>query len=92
MFYRWDLYRTQSAIDEFEDDKGSTYDASNGFGSSLYDMGTDIYNQGTWDTCVSQETNNQWIATGSLQMSWDDVYNGYSPCWNANCDGNTASN
>lgn len=92
IYYGWDLYGSQSAIDEFEDDEGTTYDASNGFINGMIAMGEDIYNQQAWDTCVCQETNNQWISTGSLQLSWDGTYNGYSPCWNANCDGNTASN
>jgi hypothetical protein len=92
MYYGWDLYGTKKAIDEFEDDEGTTYDNSNGFVNGMLAMGNDIYDRQAWDTCVCQESNNQWIATGSLQLSWDNTYNGYSPCWNANCDGNTQSN
>jgi hypothetical protein len=40
-----------------------------------------------WDSCVCMQENGQWTNTGSLQYSWDNSYNGYSECWNANCDG-----
>ncbi|KAJ4855926.1 hypothetical protein T069G_09294 [Trichoderma breve] len=40
-----------------------------------------------WESCVCMQENGQWTNTGSLQYSWDDTYNGYSECWNANCDG-----
>lgn len=40
-----------------------------------------------WETCVCFQYEGQWIATGSMQASWDETYNGYSECFNADCDG-----
>ncbi|RFU30382.1 hypothetical protein B7463_g5948, partial [Scytalidium lignicola] len=92
MYYGWDLYGDAEEIDEFEDDLGTTDDATNGFVDGVINMSSDIVTKNAWDTCICQKANNQYIATGSLQMTWDETYNGYSDCYTANCDGNTTSN
>lgn len=86
-YYGFDLYGSESAINEWEDDFGTTEDGSNGFPWAMRTLGQDIYDANAWDTCICMETNNQYISTGSLQLSWDYTYNGYSECWNAGCDG-----
>ncbi|KAF7365947.1 hypothetical protein MVEN_00470100 [Mycena venus] len=86
MYYGFDLYGTKAQVDEFQDDLGSTFDDQNGFVPSIEAMANDIVAADAWDTCVCQMTQNTWISTGSIQMSWDNTYNGYSPCFNPNCD------
>ncbi|KAJ6505002.1 hypothetical protein C8R45DRAFT_1180948 [Mycena sanguinolenta] len=86
MYYGFDLYGTKADIQEFQDDLGTTYDEQNGFEPAIVAMTDDIVARQAWDTCVCGMTQNTWVSTGSIQMSWDDTYNGYSPCWNANCD------
>ncbi|KAJ7864931.1 hypothetical protein B0H13DRAFT_2562833 [Mycena leptocephala] len=86
MYYGFDLYGTKAKIQEFQADLGTTYDEKNGFKPALVDMANDIVARQAWDTCVCEKTQDTFISTGSIQMSWDNTYNGYSPCWNANCD------
>ncbi|RFU24827.1 hypothetical protein B7463_g11514, partial [Scytalidium lignicola] len=83
VYYGFDLYDT-GTIDEFEDDLGDAFPESNGMvgtASSIADQGN------VWDGCVCTKVGGTWTSTGSVQYSWDDTYNGYSECWNANCDG-----
>ncbi|KAJ6464946.1 hypothetical protein C8R45DRAFT_1023519 [Mycena sanguinolenta] len=86
MYYGFDLYGTKAKIEEFQADLGTTYDEENGFEPAIVDMAEDIVARQAWDTCVCEQTQDTWISTGSIQMSWDNTYNGYSPCWNTNCD------
>jgi hypothetical protein len=86
MYYGFDLYGTKAEIQEFQADLGTTYDEKNGFEPAIVDMAKDIVARQAWDTCVCEKTQNTWISAGSIQMSWDNTYNGYSPCWNPNCD------
>lgn len=87
MYYGYDLYGNAATIDNFEADLGTTYDASNGFAGSLEAMGDNMYSLNAWDMCVCQQTQyTEYIATGSLQLTWDNTYNGYSECFNSNCD------
>ncbi|KAJ7229168.1 hypothetical protein GGX14DRAFT_555208 [Mycena pura] len=88
MYYGFDLYGTQSEIEQYQDELGATDDATNDFEPSLVDMSNDIVSRQAWDTCVCEMQSNTWISTGSLQMSWDNTYNGFSPCFNSNCDNN----
>ncbi|KAJ7935811.1 hypothetical protein B0H13DRAFT_2304306 [Mycena leptocephala] len=75
MYYGFDLYGTKAHIEEFQADLGSTYDNENGFVPSIEAMVADVVQKDAWDTCVCQMTQNTWISTGSIQMSWDDTYN-----------------
>ncbi|KAJ7927747.1 hypothetical protein B0H13DRAFT_1024129 [Mycena leptocephala] len=86
MYYGLDVHGTKAQIQEFQADLGTTYDKKNGFEPALVDMAKDIVARQAWDTCVCEKTQNTWISTGSIQMSWDNTYNGYSPCWKPNCD------
>ncbi|KAJ7848898.1 hypothetical protein B0H13DRAFT_2285197 [Mycena leptocephala] len=86
MYYGFDVHGTKAQIQEFQADLGTTYDKKNGFEPALVDMAKDIVARQAWDTCVCEKTQNTWISTGSIQMSWDNTYNGYSPCWKPNCD------
>jgi hypothetical protein len=86
MYYGFDLYGTKAQVDEFQDDLGSTFDDQNGFVPSIEAMANGIVTANAWDTCVCQMTQNTWISTGSIQMSWDNTYNGYSQCFKPNCD------
>ncbi|KAJ7930723.1 hypothetical protein B0H13DRAFT_2264069 [Mycena leptocephala] len=86
MYYGFDVHGTKAQIQEFQADLGTTHDKENGFEPALVDMAKDIVARQAWDTCVCEKTQNTWISTGSIQMSWDNTYNGYSPCWKPNCD------
>jgi hypothetical protein len=111
IYYGVDLYGTKNEIIEYEDNLGVTYSDTNGEVSAYVAMAENIANDNAWDTCVCMQDAGNWIATGSLQMSWDGVYSkplhlrhfltmmlyspvsklircadGYSPCWNPNCD------
>ncbi|KAJ6512825.1 hypothetical protein C8R45DRAFT_327811 [Mycena sanguinolenta] len=86
MYYGFDLYGTKAKIQEFQADLGTTYDEENGFEPAIVDMAKDIVARQAWDTCVCEQVQGTFISTGSIQMSWDNTYNGYSPCWNTNCD------
>ncbi|KAJ7816179.1 hypothetical protein B0H13DRAFT_2137146 [Mycena leptocephala] len=73
-------------IQQFQADLGTKFDKENGFEPAIVDMARDIVARQAWDTCVCEKAGNTWISTGSIQMSWDNTYNGYSPCWNPDCD------
>jgi len=79
LYYGWDLYGTQSAINEFNDDMGTTFDQSNDFLTSGQAMMTQYYNDNAWEMCVCQQANNNWVATGAMQFTWNNgPFNGYS--------------
>jgi hypothetical protein len=86
MYYGFDLYGTKAQIQQFQADLGTKFDKENGFEPAIVDMARDIVARQAWDTCVCEKAGNTWISTGSIQMSWDNAYNGYSPCWNPDCD------
>jgi hypothetical protein len=87
LYYGYDLYGSNADINEFEADLGTSDDATNGFIDAGLQLGNDYINDNAWDMCVCQQTaETDWVATGSLQLTWDGSYNGYSPCWNADCD------
>ncbi|KAK6981556.1 hypothetical protein R3P38DRAFT_2808034 [Favolaschia claudopus] len=86
MYYGFDLYGTKAEIQEYQADLGTKFDKSNGFEQSMVDMSLDIVERQAWDTCVCQQAQGNWISTGSIQMSWDNTYNGFTPCFNPNCD------
>jgi hypothetical protein len=92
LYYGFDLYGTKNEIEEFNNDLSPTYSNSNGQDAALLYMSEDIAENNSWDTCVCFKTQNTWIATGSVQMSWNGVYNGYSQCWTPNCDNDASIN
>ena len=51
------------------------------------DVVTEIVESQAWDSCLCWQELGDWIATGSVQFSWDKTYNGYSACFAADCDG-----
>ncbi|KAH8653753.1 hypothetical protein BX600DRAFT_471586 [Xylariales sp. PMI_506] len=69
------------------------YASSNGFyglSEALADEWTNYgaYGAVPWYGCTCMSAGGSWIATGSMQFTWNDgPYNGYGDCWNANCDG-----
>lgn len=81
MYYGFDLYGTKSQINEYEADLGITWDDQNAMIPAIEQMSNDIVRKAAWDTCICEQVKGNWISTGSLQMSWDNTYNGYSPCW-----------
>ncbi|KAH6711943.1 hypothetical protein BKA61DRAFT_677156 [Leptodontidium sp. MPI-SDFR-AT-0119] len=85
-YYGFDDYGTPAQIEEFTSDFGGRFSASNGQMEAYVGLAEDIVKDTAWDTCVCYMTQNNWIVTGSVQASWNGVYNGYSPCWNPNCD------
>ncbi|KAH8807240.1 hypothetical protein F5884DRAFT_880051 [Xylogone sp. PMI_703] len=85
-YFGFDEY-TPSEASAWEWDMGITNFENNGFATAV-DAGADLMlNTNGWDECVCFQENSQWLATGSMQFSWDNTYNGYSDCWNADCDG-----
>ncbi|KAK6981546.1 hypothetical protein R3P38DRAFT_2808025 [Favolaschia claudopus] len=86
MYYGFDLYGTKADIEEYQADLGDKFDKENGFEPALVDMAKDIVKRQAWDTCVCEQVKGNFISTGSIQMSWDNTYNGFSPCWKENCD------
>lgn len=74
-------------VDAWEWDMGTTNMDNNGFADTVNSGVNNIWNGHGWDQCICFKENGQWLATGSFQLSWDNTYNGYSACWNANCDG-----
>lgn len=87
-YYGWDTYGTAAQATTWDDDLGTAYPKENGFVPAMEALGFDFAKYNAWDECVCMQTNNgQWISTGSIQMTWNGGYNGYSPCWNPNCNG-----
>jgi hypothetical protein len=84
LYYGIDAY-APNENSAFSWDMGTTNTAHNGFSGAVGGIATLTYMSNIWDQCICLMENGQWLATGSLQFSWDDVYNGYSQCWSKNC-------
>ncbi|KAF8854584.1 hypothetical protein BDZ45DRAFT_676876 [Acephala macrosclerotiorum] len=81
-----DVYATNE-VSALEWDLGTANSENNGFGDYYDEVTEDMNNEQVWEQCACYMENNQWTATTSIQYSWDNTYNGYSECWNTDCDG-----
>jgi hypothetical protein len=81
-YYGFDDYADSQNLDF-----GNALGGEEGFNYMVQGVADVISWQESWDTCICTMVDSTWKTTGAIQASWDDVYNGYGPCWNANCDG-----
>lgn len=84
IYYGFETYNP-SLLAAFQSDVGAANNAYNGFVHLIDDIEKHVYQQGGWDECICFQEQGTWISTGILQFSWNDVYNGYSRCWDFNC-------
>ncbi|RDW65668.1 uncharacterized protein DSM5745_09407 [Aspergillus mulundensis] len=57
----------------------------NGFVGFMNDITADMVANQAWMGCLCNVENRQWYRTGSLQLSWSNLYIGFGLCWAANC-------
>lgn len=84
VYYGWDTYNRDN-MGQLQSDVGKGNIAYNGFANLVNDVTGFIISQNSWNSCLCFQANGQWVATGALQFSWSDSYNGNSVCYKANC-------
>jgi hypothetical protein len=65
---------------------GGEGSARNGEGQFMSLASGSVNEYQSWENCLCFQDDNTWVGTGSVQYTWDGVYNGYSTCWAAECD------